>query len=99
MAATQAQINSYIASVRYAHSLYSEKISRKGKLSRKTKCCDGIKLILLGYYVRILEDYFDQHDDGGDTYEDYNFFTVTEITDIMQHVNRICDTNYFLDVT
>lgn len=99
MAATQTQIDSYIASIRYAHSLFSEKVSKKGKLARRNQCCDHIKLILLGYYVRMLEDYFDQHDDSGDSYEDYNFFTVAEATDIMQHINAICSTNYYLDIT
>ena len=99
MAATQTQIDSYIASIRYAHSLYSGKLSKKGKLSRKAKVCESVRLVLLSYYVRILEDYFEQHDDAGDTYEDYNFFTTAEATDIMQHINTICGTNYYLDIT
>lgn len=98
MAATQSQIDSYIASIRYAHSEFADKLATRERLGHTDVFCDRIKLTLLGYYVRLLEDYFDQHEDGGDTYVSYNFFTVSEATDIMQHINEICDTNYFLDI-
>lgn len=98
MAATQTQINSYVASIRYAHSQFVNKLATKERMGHTDVFCGRIKSVLLGYYVRMLEDYFAQHDDAGDTYEDYNFFTTTEATDIMQHINEICDTNYFLDI-
>ena len=98
MAATQTQIDSYIASIRYVHSEFSNKLAVKERMGHTDVYCDRIKLTLLGYYVRLLEDYFDQHDDAGDSYEDYNFFTVAEATDIMQAINTICDSNYFLDI-
>ena len=93
MAATTDQINSYIASIRYAHAIFSGKISAKGKISSKVKHCEKLQLSLLGYYVRIMEDYFVKTD-----YENNNFFTVAEATDIMQHINEICKTNYFLNI-
>ena len=99
MAALQVDIDSYIASIRYAHSEYVNKVAKKVKLSGKYCHCSHIRSTLLAYYVRMLEDYFNQHTDGGETYEDYNFFTTTEATDIMQHINAICETNYFLDIT
>lgn len=99
MAAVQDDIDSYIASIRYAHSEFVGKIAIKAKLKGKQTLCQKVKLTLLAYYVRMLEDYFAQHDDAGDTYEDYNFFTTDEATDIMQHINTICETNYFLDIT
>ena len=98
MAATQVQIDSYIASIRFAHSSFANKVAKREMLGHTDVYCTRIKLALLSYYVRLLEDYFEQHTDGGETYEDYNFFTVTEATDIMQHINAICETNYFLDI-
>lgn len=98
MAATQSQIDSYIASIRYVHSKFANKLATRERLGHTDVYCDRIKLVLLGYYVRMLEDYFSQHDDSGDSYEEYNFFTVAEATDIMQHINEICDSNYFLDI-
>lgn len=98
MAATQTQINNYIASIRYAHSLFVNKLATKERLGHKDVFCCRIKMVLLSYYVRMLEDYFAQHEAGGDTYEDYNFFTTEEAADIMQHINAICDTFYTLDI-
>ena len=99
MAALQVDIDSYIASVRYAHSEFVNKQAGRRMLGDKVTFCRDLRCTLLAYYIRMIEDYFDQHDDAGDSYEDYNFFTTAEATDIMQHVNAICETNYFLDIT
>ena len=98
MAATQVQIDSYIASIRFAHSEFANKVAMREMLGHSDVYCDRIKMTLVAYFVRMLEDYFEQHDDAGDTYEDYNFFTTIEATDIMQAINSICKTNYFLDI-
>lgn len=92
MAATPAEINSYLLNITDAQSDYGEKIAKYHRLGRPNISCDNLKLIILGYYVRILEKYFD------DDYENNNFFTTEEAKDIMERINKICKTYIYLKI-
>jgi len=91
MGATPQEINNYLQAVRYAVSNFSAKVANKELLGHTDIFCDRQRIILLTSFLEILESYFSQTD-----YENNNFFTKEEITDVMQHINRICKTDYIL---
>ena len=96
MAATQAEIDSYITNIRSAVADYGEWLSIKQQIGKTDIFCDRLKLMLLSAYLDCISDYFLDDGSGDGFYEDNNFFTVAEIRDIMQHINNICGTNYIL---
>jgi hypothetical protein len=61
----------------------------------------GVKLVnlrkvedaLLTAYIEIIESYFDVEVTGDD-----NFFTIEEAKDIMQHINNLLNTNYWVNI-
>ena len=91
MAATQAEIDSYITNIRSAVADYGEWLSIKQQIGKTDIFCDRLKLMLLSAYLDCISDYF-----LDDDYENNNFFTTAEIRDVMQHINNICKTNYIL---
>jgi hypothetical protein len=92
MAATEFQIDTYITDIRSAITDYGDGVARKQRMGKSDIHCDRIKLILLSAYLDCISDYFLE----GSTYESNNFFTTSEIRDVMQHINNICKTNYIL---
>lgn len=91
MAATQDQINTYLYNIRSAYVDYGNKLANAQRLGRTDLFYYKLKFRILQYLVRAMIDYFDSSD-----YENINFFTVAQATDIMQHINNICGTNYWL---
>jgi len=91
MAATSSDINQYIWNVRTASSDYIEMIAKARQLGKKTNKCWNPRLALLMAFIEIVVDYFDS--------DDYtvSYFTTEEIKDIMQHINNICDTKFWID--
>lgn len=61
----------------------------------------GVKLVnlkkienaLLTAYIEIIESYFNTEVSG-----DTNFFTIEEAKDIMQHINNLLDTEYWVNI-
>lgn len=93
MAATYQQIVDYLLNITDAQSDYGNKIAKHCKLGRPDLKNEFIRLTLLGYYVRILEKYFDSTD-----YTTNNFFTTEEAKDIMERINKICSTFIYLEI-
>jgi hypothetical protein len=89
MSATASEIDNYIADIRTAITEFGGKLSIKQRIGNTDIYCDRIKLMLLSGFLDCISDYFLQ-----DPYETYNFFTIAEIRDVMQHINNICGTNY-----
>lgn len=52
-----------------------------------------VKLQAINEYCNILIDYLSESD-----YENKNFFTTTEILDIIEHFNDLCNTNYTINL-
>ena len=92
MAASQEDINAYVFNVRSATSEFIKNIAQRRLLGKKTNKCLNPKLALLVFFVRIVVEYF-----SSDDYENVNFFTIEEIKDIMQHINNICDTDFWIE--
>lgn len=92
MAATSTQINNFKYDIITATSIWFDKLSNRIALTGKYNTCQEIKGNLLIAYLNIVVDYFDLDDTT--TYASNNFFTTTEIQDIIQHINNILKTNY-----
>jgi hypothetical protein len=98
MAATATEIDNYITDVRTAVTEFGNKLSIKQRLGHDDVYCDKIKLMLLSGYLDCIYDYFLQDDstDPVNRYTANNFFTISEIRDVMQHINNLTDSNYIL---
>ena len=93
MAATYEEIVTYLVDASDAQSDYGQKVAKMHRLGRHELKIEMIKLILLSYYVRMLEKYFDCDD-----YEVDNFFTTEQAKDIMERINGICKTFIYLKI-
>lgn len=91
MAATEAEINAYITNIRSAVADYGDELATKQMVGTTDIHCNRVKLMLLSAYLDCVCDYFLETD-----YANNNFFTTSEIRDVMQHINNICKTNYIL---
>jgi hypothetical protein len=97
MAATTNEILTYLTDIKYAQSEFMDKLNRKERLGHKDLYPLRLRSTILGYYVTIMVDYFSQ-DAGSGEYASNNFFTTTEIEDIINRINRICDSNYEIEL-
>jgi hypothetical protein len=101
MAATQSEVDTFITNIRTAVTEYGDLISRKQRLGKSGMKCDIMKLMLLSAYLDCIYDYFLQYStniDDGINPSSYNFFTIEEIRDVMQHINNICGTFYIIEL-
>ena len=95
--ATDDEINTYIVNVRTAVADFGDRLAIKQKMGHSDVYCDRIKLMLLSGYLDCIYDYFLQYPDDVDP-DLTNFFTTSEIRDVMQHINNICGTFYIIEV-
>jgi hypothetical protein len=93
MSATQDQINGYLYNVRSAYSTYGSNLAKAQRLGRTDLDCYKLKFRALKYLLRIVSDYFNTPN-----YAVSNFFTTSEIRDVMQQINNICGTNYIIEL-
>lgn len=93
MPATAGDIADYLASIYWAQSAYTDKLVLKEKLGHTDLFCHRIKAAILACYVYLMEEYLSQAD-----YANNSFFTTDEAEEIMYKINKICDTNYYLDL-
>jgi hypothetical protein len=91
--ATAPQIQAYLEDILYAQSVYMDDVNLRERLGHEDTFKYKIRNTILGYYVEIMIDFFSQSD-----YDLNNFFTVDEVKDIMNRINRLCDSNYNLDL-
>lgn len=85
--ATNSEKVAFLSNLSLTLSNYSTKLSKKERLGI---CNEKFKFrhFLLSAYYDILVDYVNVVDDT-----DENFFTVSEARDILEHFNRIADSN------
>lgn len=96
---TAAQIATYLDNVYNAQSDYMDKLVRKEKIGGEYLFSDRAIAAVLNCYINIITDYFSQPVYvAGIFVPDYNFFDEQEIKEIIFRINKICDTNYYLDV-
>jgi hypothetical protein len=97
MSASQLQIDTYITDIRSAICDFGEQLAIKQKIGNQDVFCDKMKLMLLSGFLDCICDYFLQYPDDVDP-DDTNFFTTSEIRDVMQHINSICGTFYIIEL-
>lgn len=93
MAATQSDVNNYISYIRYELATYGNKLATMHQQGNKPSFSKEVKFMLLQAFVDIAETYLGEWDGSGD-----NLMTVSEFEDIMKHINRICNSEYWLEL-
>jgi hypothetical protein len=98
--ATLTEVSNYISYIRIGIAEYTAKVSLQERLGKTNTFCNRQKVVLLSAYLDCIVDYFDTFVSSGGTvpYDEYNFFTTSEIRDVMQHINNICDTFYIVEL-
>lgn len=92
--ATQNQVDTYISNIKSLLSLYGDKVSTMNQQGNKPDFPKEIKFMLLQIYVEIASNYLIQWDSTTDD----NFMTVSEFENIIEHINAICNSEYWLDL-
>lgn len=96
---TAAEVTTYLTNLYLAQASYMEKLALKEQIAGKDLFSNRAIAAVLNCYVKIITDYFAQNTySGGYWDEDYNFFDVEEIKEIIFRINKICDINYYLDL-
>lgn len=97
--ATAALIAAYLINIKAAQSAYMDDLVLREKLGHHDVFQHRVKATILDCYVTIMGDYFGQPVyDSGFFLDDYNFYDVVEAEEVMLRINRICDTNYYIDL-
>lgn len=99
--ATVTEVNNYLSSIRVSIADYVESVCLKEQLGHTDTFCDRQKVILLTAYLDCIVDYFTPFITAGVddlSYDTNNFFTTSEIKDIIQHINNLADSFYTLDL-
>jgi len=93
MAASSIDINNYLTSIMDAQSDYAKEIALDYRLGRQECKTDKIKLVTLSYLVRAMKKYFAKSD-----YSVNNLYTTVEANDIMEKINKICNTYIYIEI-
>lgn len=92
--ATPSEISNYILSIYEAQTILMDRLVLKERLGNTNLFRYRIKANLLNKYIRIMINYFNIPT----SYNTNNFFTTSEVQDIILRINVICGTNYNLDL-
>ena len=96
---TAAQIATYLINMREAQSDYMDRLVKQEKLGHNDVYSNRMIAAILNCYATIIDDYFSQAlYSGGYFITTYNFFDVEEVKNVIFRINKICDTNDFLDL-
>jgi len=100
MAITALQISTYLDDIYEAQSDYMDRLVRREKWGHTDIYSNRVIAAILNCYIIIVADYFSQPVySGGYFVTSYNFFDIEEIKDVIYRINKICDTNYYLDIS
>lgn len=97
---TAAEIVTYLGDLRLAQSVHMDKLVRKEKLAGSDLFSGRVIASILNCYVGIAIDYFSQpvYDGEGYFLTTHNFFDEEEIKDMIYRINKITNSNYYLDL-
>jgi len=97
---TAVQIAEYLEGIKEAQSIYMDDLVLREKLGHLDIVKHRVVATVLDCYVKIMCDYLSQPEYvGGLFITEYNFYDEEEAKEVMERINRICDTEYFLDLT
>ena len=97
--ATSSQIATYLSNIQDAQVVYLDSVIIKERLGNPDIVTYRTLVSVLNAYVDIITEYFSQATySGGYFITDYNFYDIEEAEDVMLRINKICDTNYYLDL-
>lgn len=92
MAATQTDVDTYLTNIKSYLSYYGDRLATMHQQGIKPDFSKEIKFMLLQAYVEIANGYLAQWDSTTDD----NYMTVAEFEDVMDHINAICNSEYWL---
>ena len=92
---TQGEVNSYLGYIRQELSLYGDKLATMNQHGNKPDFSKEVKFMLLQAYVDIADRYLEQWDSTTDD----NFMTAGEFEYIMIHINSICNSFHWLELS
>ncbi len=93
--ATQTQVNNYLGYIRQEIAFYGNKMAITHQQGNKPDFPKEIKFMLLQAYIDIADLYLEFWDSSTDD----NFMTVLEFERIMIHINAICNSFHWLDLS
>lgn len=97
MAATTIQITQYLTDIKYAQSTFMDGLNLRERLGHTDLFEYKVRNTILGYYVGMMVDYFSQ-DKGGGEYASNNFMTTDEAQVVIDRINKLCDSNYIIEL-
>jgi hypothetical protein len=100
MSVTAAQIATYLSDIEDARADYMDTVILKEKLGSHELFGYRAVATILDCYITIVNKYFGEpsYDGSGYFLTSYNFYDEEEIEDVILRINKICDTNYTLDI-
>jgi len=99
MSVTAAQIATYLSDLEEARAEYMDDLVLRERLGHKDLYPRRVIASVLNCYISIANKYFSQPVYVGGVFQTtYNFFDEVEMEEIMLRINKICDTNYYLDL-
>lgn len=97
MAATTTDINNFLTYIQYGQSTYMDRINIRERLGHTGLFMWRLRMTILNNYVQMMIDYFSQDASNGE-YATNNFMTTTEAQGVINRINKLCDSNYSLDL-
>ena len=91
---TQSEVNTYLGYIRQELSIYGDKLATMNQHGNKPDFSKEIKFMLLQAYWEIAENYLLEWDSTTDD----NYMTVAEFEEVMNHINAICNSAYWLEL-
>jgi len=99
MSVTAGQISTYLTNIRNAQTIFMNSVIVKERLGFPDIVSQRVIASVLTAYVSIIEKYFSQPVYSATYFlTTYNFYDEEEVKDVMLRINKICDTNYYLDL-
>ena len=93
--ATQTEINIYIDGILDDYTVFASNLSNKQRIGMKELSNEKLRFRLAGMMVKVMVDYLLP---GAGNYSSSNFFTNDEAEDVMNHINRLIESDRWLDL-
>ena len=99
MSVTAVQIATYLSDIETARADYMDDLTLKEKLGHTDVYLYRVIATVLDCYITAVNKYFGQPVySGGYFVTSSNFYDEEEIEDVILRINKITDSNYYLDV-
>ena len=99
MGATAGQIATYLTNIQNAQTVYMNSVIVKERLGFPNVFEERVRATVLTAYIDIMAEYFSEPVYAGGIFLlTNNFYDEEEAEDVMLRINKLCDTNYYVDL-